>query len=79
MSYSFWDTVAGQRFVNHTVPELIRELHELNEKLEVIMKDSETKSEEDNIRIEGIESEEKDLVVAHYNEVINQIGGNENE
>ena len=35
--------------------------------------------EEDNIRIEGIESEEKDLVVAYYNEVINQIGGNENE
>lgn len=47
MSYSFWDTVAGQRFVNHTVPELIRELHKLNEKLEVIMKDTETKSEED--------------------------------
>ena len=35
--------------------------------------------EEDNIRIEGIDSEEKDLVVAYYNEVINQIGDEENE
>ena len=30
--------------------------------------------EEDNIQILGIESTEKDLVIAYYNEVINQIG-----
>lgn len=30
--------------------------------------------EEDNIQILGIESTEKDLVLAYYNEVINQIG-----
>jgi hypothetical protein len=35
--------------------------------------------EEDNIIIDGIDSEEKDLVVAYYNEVINQIGDEENE
>ena len=30
--------------------------------------------EEDNIQILGIDSNEKDLVLAYYNEVINQIG-----
>ena len=30
--------------------------------------------EEDNIQIIGIDSNEKDLVLAYYNEVINQIG-----
>lgn len=31
--------------------------------------------EEDNIQILGILSEEKDLVVAYYNEISNQLGG----
>ena len=35
--------------------------------------------EEDDIQILGIDSNEKELVVAYYNEVINQIGENENE
>lgn len=32
--------------------------------------------EEDNIQILGILSNEKDLVVAYYNEISNQLGGN---
>ena len=35
--------------------------------------------ENDEIQILGIESEEKELVVAYYNEVINQIGGTSDE
>ena len=31
------------------------------------------------MQILGIESSEKDLVVAYYNEVITQLGGNEDE
>lgn len=35
--------------------------------------------EDGDIQILGIESSEKDLVLAYYNEVINQIGGDNNE
>lgn len=35
--------------------------------------------EEENIQIQGIDTNEKELVLAYYNEVINQIGGEENE
>ena len=35
--------------------------------------------EEDNITITGIESDEKELVVAYYNEIASQIGEDENE
>ena len=35
--------------------------------------------ENDNMQILGIDSNEKDLVVAYYNEVITQLGGNEDE
>lgn len=35
--------------------------------------------ENGNMQILGIESSEKDLVVAYYNEVITQLGGNEDE
>lgn len=35
--------------------------------------------ENDDMQILGIESSEKDLVVAYYNEVITQLGGNEDE
>lgn len=35
--------------------------------------------EEDDIQILGILSEEKDLVVAYYNEISNQLGGTANE
>lgn len=67
------------------IPELEKEFvmyglvddDETNEDGHVLL--GEVIREEDNIRIDGIESEEKDLVVAYYNEVINQIGGNENE
>ena len=31
------------------------------------------------VQILGIESEEKDMVLAYYNEISNQIGGSENE
>ena len=34
---------------------------------------------DDNIQILGILDDEKDMVVAYYNEISNQIGGNENE
>ena len=48
-----------------------------NENGEVLL--GEVIREEDNIQIQGIESSEKDLVVAYYNEVINQIGGKKDE
>ena len=35
--------------------------------------------EEGVVQILGIESEEKDMVLAYYNEISNQIGGSENE
>lgn len=35
--------------------------------------------ENGDMQILGIESSEKDLVVAYYNEVITQLGGNEDE
>ena len=35
--------------------------------------------EENDTKILGIESSEKDLVIAYYNEVINQIGGSLDE
>lgn len=35
--------------------------------------------ENSDMQILGIESSEKDLVVAYYNEVITQLGGNEDE
>ena len=35
--------------------------------------------EHGDMQILGIESSEKDLVVAYYNEVITQLGGNEDE
>lgn len=35
--------------------------------------------ENGGMQILGIESSEKDLVVAYYNEVISQLGGNEDE
>lgn len=35
--------------------------------------------ENGDVQILGIESSEKDLVVAYYNEVITQLGGNEDE
>ena len=31
------------------------------------------------VQILGIESEERDMVLAYYNEISNQIGGSENE
>lgn len=35
--------------------------------------------DENDIQILGIESEEKDLVMAYYNEIASQIGGSEDE
>ena len=35
--------------------------------------------EEGVVQILGIESDEKDMVLAYYNEISNQIGGSENE
>ena len=35
--------------------------------------------EESVVQILGIESDEKDMVLAYYNEISNQIGGSENE
>lgn len=34
---------------------------------------------DDEIQIEGILDSEKEMVVAYYNEISNQLGGNENE
>ena len=33
----------------------------------------------DDVRIVGIDSNEKEMVVAYYNEISGQIGGNDNE
>lgn len=35
--------------------------------------------EDNNVQILGIASEEKEMVVAYYNEISNQIGGTEDE
>lgn len=37
------------------------------------------RNDDDSIQILGILDSEKDMVVAYYNEISNQIGGNENE
>ena len=34
---------------------------------------------DDDVRIVGIDSNEKEMVVAYYNEISGQIGGNDNE
>lgn len=37
------------------------------------------RNDDDSIQVLGILDSEKDMVVAYYNEISNQIGGNENE
>ena len=57
------------------IPELQKEF--INDEGHVIL--GEVIRENDEMKILGIESGEKDLVLAYYNEVSNQIGGSENE